>query len=54
MAMDKKTIIDAVVEAECPMLETLNLKKIPKKALIQHLSEACCPVLEKLSGVLEE
>lgn len=54
MSMDKKCIIDAVVEAECPMLETLNLKTVSKKKLITHLKDACCPVLEKLSGVLED
>lgn len=54
MAMDKKCIIDAVVKAECPMLETLNLKTASKKTLITHLKKSCCPVLEQLSGVLEE
>lgn len=47
--MTKGEIVDAVEEAECPMLNDLNLETISKDKLIKHLTNACCPVLEKLA-----
>lgn len=49
--MTKEEIVDAVEEAECPMLADLNLETISKPKLIKHLTDACCPVLEKLAGM---
>ena len=49
--MKKEEIVDAVKEAECPMLDDLNLETISKDKLIKHLTNACCPVLEKLAAI---
>jgi hypothetical protein len=44
----KEKIIREVEEAECPMMEDLNLEKISKTNLIKHLADSCCPVLRDM------
>jgi hypothetical protein len=44
----KEKIISEVNEAECPMMENLNLEKISKTELILHLADSCCPVLKDM------
>jgi hypothetical protein len=44
----KEEIIREVEEAECPMMEDLNLEKISKNKLIEHLADSCCPILARL------
>jgi hypothetical protein len=44
----KEEIVREVNEAECPMMENLNLEKISKTKLIQHLADSCCPVLKDM------
>jgi hypothetical protein len=44
----KEEIVREVNEAECPMMEDLNLEKISKNNLIKHLADSCCPVLKDM------
>jgi hypothetical protein len=44
----KEEIIREVDEAECPMMQDLNLEKISKTNLIKHLADSCCPVLKDM------
>jgi hypothetical protein len=44
----KEEIIREVDEAECPMMQDLNLDKISKTNLIKHLADSCCPVLKDM------
>ncbi len=49
MKLSKNKIINAIHEAECPMLDGINIENISKAKIVKKLTEACCPVLEQLS-----
>lgn len=48
MDLTKAEIISAVIEAECPMLNGLDIEKMNKEQIVKKLRSACCPVLEEL------
>ena len=48
MKLSKNKIVNAVHEAECPMLDGMNIDNMSKAKIVKKLTEACCPVLEEL------